>query len=155
MTIKRTLEFLALGGMLFGALEGCAPAPAASAAPVAGAVAAAPAANSVTQLQAFTVADLTAALADATAAKDTVAATCWAALIPVVQAQGATLGVLPVGAVSAFQKARDVGVGIKVGLPALNVPCAPLVLDTQNTLLRLGALTGAGIIAGPLVPLLP
>lgn len=93
----------------------------------------------------FTVTDLQAADADAKAHKDTVASTCYEALIPVVQGLGSGTETAPVGAVSAFQAARDLSNtahSIPATIEGLNVPCAPLVLSTQQTVLGLGALVG-------------
>jgi hypothetical protein len=113
-------------------------------------------------VQKLTVADLQAADADAKAHNDTVAGTCYEALIPLVQSQESLLpGALPKGAVSAFQAARDIANGVQSGpsvLKGLNVPCAPLVLDAENTLIQLGLRIGgtAGIAAGlPPLPVLP
>src|SRR5580693_6403063 len=60
-------------------------------------------------VQKLTAADLQAADADAKAHNDTVAGTCYEALIPLVQNQASLLpGAAPQGAVSAFQAARDI-----------------------------------------------
>ena len=104
--------------------------------------------NPTAALTAFTVADLQAAQADALAQTppDTVAANCYAALIPVVQgalAQAGAVGTGIKGGFSAFQKARD---GVKLaqgGIPSsLNVACAPLVLDAANTVIGIAAKVG-------------
>lgn len=93
----------------------------------------------------FTVADLQAADLDAKAHKDTVASTCYEALIPIVQGLGSGTVTAPVGAVSAFQATRDLSnaaLAIPSTIEGLNVPCAPLVLSTQQTIVGLGALVG-------------
>ena len=112
--------------------------------------------SSAVSVQQFALADVQAADLDAIANKDTVAATCWSALAATIQAQAPVLtGPVP-GAITAFQKARDVVNGSNAVLPALNVPCAPLLLDTQATLAGLAAKVGLGAvavkIATPLVP---
>jgi hypothetical protein len=113
-------------------------------------------------VQKLTVADLQAADADAKAHNDPVASTCYEALIPLVQNQPPLLpGGLPKGAVSTFQAARDIANGVQSGpsvLKGLNVPCAPLVLDAENTLIQFGLRIGgaAGIAVGlPPLPVLP
>lgn len=111
--------------------------------------------NPLIVLQHFTVADLQAALADAKAQTppDNLAANCYSALIPFVQSQ--VQNPLPAGAgiFQALQKARDAkaylaNIASPTGpLAGLNTACAPLVLDTQNTLLALGV--SVGIVANP------
>lgn len=115
--------------------------------------------NPIAVLQAFTTADLQAALADATANQDTLSVTCYNALIPLVSSNVSPLSP-PSGAFSAFQKARDLKTLLanlqssNGPLASLNVACAPLILDTQNTLLGLGIIGGA--IAGKIaIPVLP
>jgi hypothetical protein len=111
--------------------------------------------NPLVVLQQFTVADLQAALADAKAQTppDTVAATCYAALIPFVQSQVQNPLPAGAGAFQALQKARDAkaylaNIQSPTGpLAGLNSACAPLVLDVQNTLLTLGI--SVGVIANP------
>jgi hypothetical protein len=106
-------------------------------------------------LRTFTVNDLQAALDDANAQvpPDTIAATCYAALIPLVSAAQSPLpGKL--GVFLALQKTRDVV--NKVSQVQANIgpiadaknKCAAVVLDTQNFLLRLGVI-GAGAIIKP------
>ena len=112
----------------------------------------------------FTLADLMAASADAKAQTppDVTAAQCYdflIAFLPTVQVpgQGQT-----VGAILAFQKARDLVNGatsVNGQLKSLNLACAPLVIDVQTTINRL-ALMGAGAAAtggtaAPLLGLIP
>jgi hypothetical protein len=104
----------------------------------------------------------TSATIQATVQKHPVASTCYEALIPLVQNQPPLLpGGLPKGAVSTFQAARDIANGVQSGpsvLKGLNVPCAPLVLDAENTLIQFGLRIGgaAGIAVGlPPLPVLP
>jgi hypothetical protein len=111
--------------------------------------------NPLLVLQQFTVADLQAALADAQAQTppDTAAVTCYTALIPFVQSQ--VQNPLPTGAgvFQALQKARDAkaylaNIQSPTGpLAGLNIACAPLVLDVQNTLVTLGV--SVGVLANP------
>lgn len=111
--------------------------------------------NPLVVLQKFTVADLQAALADAQAQTppDTVAANCYAALIPFVQSQVQNPLPSGAGAFQALQKARDAkaylaNIQSPTGpLAGLNTACAPLVLDVQNTLVTLGV--SVGVIANP------
>jgi hypothetical protein len=112
--------------------------------------------NPAQVLQAFTLADLQAALADAQAQNppDTIAANCYAELITVVQSPA--INPLPAGpgAFQLFQKARDLkaladSLQSRNGpLAQLQVACAPLVVDVQTLLIRLGVIGGA--IAGGL-----
>lgn len=116
-------------------------------------------ANPVQVLQKFTLTDLQAALADANAQTppDTIAANCYTELITVVQSPA--INPLPSGpgAFQLFQKARDLkaladSLQSRNGpLTALNIACAPLVMDVQTLLIRLGVIGGA--IAGGLPPL--
>ena len=158
----RVLMMLALCAVA-AALVGAGPARAVTKPLVRRPVAAASARPSVTQAQQnplivvrqFTVADLQAALADAQAQTppDTVAVNCYTALIPFVQSQ--TQNPLPAGAgvFQALQKARDAkaylaNIQSPTGpLASLNIACAPLVLDVQNTLVTLGV--SVGVIANP------
>jgi hypothetical protein len=111
--------------------------------------------NPLIVLQQFTIADLQAALADATAQTppDTVAAACYTALIPFVQSQVQNPLPAGAGAFQALQKARDAkaylaNIQSPTGpLASLNTACAPLVLDVQNTLVTLGL--SVGVIANP------
>jgi hypothetical protein len=158
----RALMLLALCAAA-AAFVGAAPATAATKPPVHRPAASASARPSVTQAQQnplivvrqFTIADLQAALADAQAQTppDIVAVNCYTALIPFVQSQ--TQNPLPAGAgvFQALQKARDAkaylaNIQSPTGpLASLNIACAPLVLDVQNTLVTLGV--SVGVIANP------
>ncbi len=113
---------------------------------------AAPSVNPAAALQQFTLSDVQNALADAQANHDTVAATCYTALAAAIKAQAPANAVPVTGVLSAFQKMRDLQQGVQTGLPALNVPCAPLVLSTQQTLLKLGLGAGAVAVLGPMAP---
>lgn len=109
--------------------------------------------NPLLVLQTFTITDLQNALADAQAQTppDTVAATCYQALIPLVQNANGAKGLIPksLGAVQVLQKARDAKQFLATlnsptgPLAGLNVACAPLVLDVQTTLIQLGIISGA------------
>ena len=108
--------------------------------------------NPATALQQFTLTDVQNALADAQANHDTVAANCYTALEAAIKAQAPATAVPVTGVLSAFQKMRDLQQGVSVGLPALNIPCAPLVLSTQQTLVKLGLGAGAAAVLGPMAP---
>jgi hypothetical protein len=115
-------------------------------------------ANPVAVLQAFTVGDLQAALADAQAQTppDTVSAACYSALIPIVQSGVGNPLPTGLGAFQALQKARDAqtfvaNLNSPTGpLSGLNTACAPLVLSVQNTLVILGVVGGAVVGTGGL-----
>lgn len=128
--------------------------------------------NPILVIQQFTVADLEAVLEDARAQTppDTIAANCYQALIPIVQTGVGNL--LPSGAPSGLggfqflQKTRDVKSRIaslqsNTGpLASLNAACAPLVVDTENTLIQLGIVSGGVAASGGLtlptvLPFLP
>lgn len=103
----------------------------------------------LTAIKQFTVDDLTAAAADATANGD-YSADCWNALIPLVQAQADTLA-LPtsIGAAQLLQKARDLDRKVTAGIPdAIKKTCGPVLWDAQQTLLKLGIQTGAAFVPG-------
>ena len=110
--------------------------------------------NPITVLQTFTVADLQAAQADALAQTppDTTAANCYSALIPIVQSGASNPLPKGLGGFQLLQKGRDLKAAIanlqspNGPLASLNQACAPLVLDTQNTLIQLGII-GGGVIA--------
>ena len=110
--------------------------------------------NQVALIQAFTVSDLQAALADAQAQTppDTVSASCYSALIPVVQANIANPLPAALGGFQALQKARDLQ-NLISNLQSQNGPlaplvtaCAPLILSVQNVLVGLGL--KAGLVSG-------
>jgi len=96
-------------------------------------------------LQQFTLTDLTAAAADATANNDTIAAQCWNGLIPIVQALPQPTSLVPTtpGLASAFQKARDaVNTTGNTLSPATQTKiaqaCGPLAFDTQAFFAKVG-----------------
>ena len=111
--------------------------------------------NPLVVVRQFTIADLQAALADAQAQTppDTVAVNCYTALIPFVQSQAQNPLPAGAGVFQALQKARDAkaylaNIQSPTGpLASLNIACAPLVLDVQNTLVTLGV--SVGVIANP------
>jgi hypothetical protein len=113
-------------------------------------------ANPVLVLQSFALNDLQAALADAQAQTppDAIAATCYQTLITIVQSPVANPLPAGPGAFQLLQKARDLKNMVanlqsnNGPLASLSTGCAPLVLDVQTTLIRLGILTGAVIGAG-------
>jgi len=129
--------------------------------PVAATQAAVPApSDPLAQLRAFTLADLTAASADAKAQTppDITASQCYDFLAKNLPTLPSFAPGQTVGAVMAFQKLRDLqnGVTSQNGfLKSLNLACAPLVIDTQTVINKL-ALIGAGsaATAGAATPLL-
>ena len=110
--------------------------------------------NQIALIQAFTVSDLQAALADAQAQTppDTVSASCYSALIPIVQSNVANPLPAGLGGFQALQKARDLqnliaNINSPNGpLAPLVTACAPLNLSVQNVLVGLGL--KAGLVAG-------
>ena len=114
-------------------------------------------ANPILVLQSFTVTDLQAALQDAQSQTppDTAAISCYSALIPLVQSSIANPLPASAGGFQLLQKARDAKAALaniqspNGPLAQLNMACAPLVLDIQNTLVQLGIVGGAVAVAGP------
>src|SRR5258708_7630244 len=92
---------------------------------------------------------------------DTIAANCYQELVTVVQSPA--INPLPSGpgAFQLFQKARDLKNLVAAmqsnngPLQALNIACAPLVIDVQTTLIRLGVIGGAVAATGGLFPIPP
>ena len=114
--------------------------------------------NAIGAIQSFTVADLQAALADANAQTppDTVAAGCYTALIPVVQASVTNPLPQTKGLFILIQKARDLadnGTALLtiVQTGPINTACAPLVLSTTQTLIGLQARGAAAAAAVALI----
>ncbi|HVC54962.1 MAG TPA: hypothetical protein VND95_03350 [Stellaceae bacterium] len=149
------LRKLWLAGGLALSLAGCAVNPQ-TGLPTSGA------ADPLATLGKFTLTDLQNADKLALASNDGVAHTCFAYLIPVVtQAQAAQGGPgLPVsGAFSAFEAGRvaiNNGKSLLTGVPsALNVACAPLVLDAANTVFALAAKVGVSVALPGIAGLLP
>jgi hypothetical protein len=110
--------------------------------------------NQLALIQAFTVSDLQAALEDANnqTPPDTISASCYTALLPVVQANVANPLPAGLGGFQALQKARDFQ-NLIANLQSQNGPLAPLVtacarliLSVQNVLVGLGL--KAGLVAG-------
>ena len=117
-------------------------------------------ANPFAVLQTFTVGDLQTALADAQGQTppDTTSAQCYTALIPMVAAGVNNPLPAGLGVFQALQKARDAKALLaniqspNGPLASLNIACAPLVLDAQNTLIQLGIVAGSVAATGGLVP---
>lgn len=113
--------------------------------------------NPLLLLQTFTTSDLQAALALANAQTppDTTAANCYQALLTMLQNINgpSTTPSGQVGAFYVFQQARDAkAFALNILSPTgpastLNTACAPLVVDTENTLLMMGVAVGA--VANP------
>ncbi len=120
------------------------------------------AANPLAVLQQFSIADLTAALADAQANNDIVTTPCWQALLTAAQAQQTAAPALPAGVFSAIQTARDLKTKAAAALAPngplaqLNVACAPLLMDANATLAAFGIATGVVVGTGGIaLPALP
>lgn len=109
-------------------------------------------ANPLVVLQTFTETDLQAALTDATANNDTAAVNCYTALLPIVQSGVANPLPTGLGGFQLLQKARDAKTLLSNlqspngPLAKLNIACAPLIIDAQNTMIQLG-IVGGGVIA--------
>jgi hypothetical protein len=121
--------------------------------------------NPVAVLQAFSLTDLQAALADAQGQTppDAIAASCYQALITVIGNPIANPLPSGPGLFQLLQKGRDLKTAIanlqtsNGPLAPLQIGCAPLILDAQNTLIQLGILSGAVVGGGMLgiPPILP
>jgi hypothetical protein len=122
-----------------------------SAVPVAGS----PASDPLVNLANFTVADLTAADADAVAHNDVLAHACYPALIQFVKSNQPAAGANVAGAFSAFQKGRDLVGQVNAGLPTyLVLGCAPLVADVRAMAIKLAAIgVGTAATAGAILPI--
>lgn len=110
--------------------------------------------NPVAAISTFTVTDLQAADADAVATNDSIAHTCYPALIQFVQSLPSSTGSTTVsGAFSAFQKGRDLRNVAAGGVPTyLTLGCGPLYAQVHADLLTFLAGVGA---AGALPVLTP
>jgi hypothetical protein len=161
------IALLALGPVLGACQDQEAPATTAAAAGAASGTAAAttpaPAgiAGALAKVQAWTVTDLNAALADATAHGDQVAMTCYPALITLVQnatTTGALPSATPKGAFSTFQAGRDLAnaaTGLPGTLKGLNVPCGPMALDAEQTIAQLALQIGGPAAVAVIAPKFP
>lgn len=84
-------------------------------------------------------ADLDAAIAIAKANNDATGAACWQAIKDNLAAKPAQPA--PAGAISAFEALRSRVRTLQAGVPeAVHVACAPLVVDANLVLLKLGAI---------------
>lgn len=107
--------------------------------------------NPLLLLGQFSLDDLQAALADAQAQNppDVIAANCYSALIAALQSPLANPIPTKPGLFLLFQKSRDLKNMVAAmqsnsgPLTAINIGCAPLIMDSQATLIRLGILSGA------------
>lgn len=96
------------------------------------------------ELKGFVQADLEAALADAEAHQDQVAAQCYTAILGRLQELQERQRVKPVGAISGFQKARNLKRRLDAGISdEFDIACGPLIAqvrrDTLSILTRLGS----------------
>ena len=110
------------------------------------------------QVQPIVAADVAAALAEATAANDTAAVACYTAISNYMASipNGGTTAIS--GVLSGLEAARILNSQVSAGIPSnIHQACAVIVLDAQETALRLG-LVGAGLgkpIAIPVMPIKP
>lgn len=123
-----------------------------------------PAAEPAQKLAALTTDDLTVAAAISTANGDIAGANCANALntwlTSIAPKAEPTDTPKPVGPASAFaelrvhrRKADDIVALIKAGFPdAVHIACAPLVLDAQQTMIKISVLIGAVGAAPALAP---
>jgi hypothetical protein len=130
------MRFAALGALLLCAACAATPAPTATAPAAPG--------DPLTALANFTITDLQNASADAKAHSDKLAAMCYDYLAAQLKAQAGAPGASVSGAVSAFQRVRDLQSAINSGVSQdFQVNCAPLLSDVRLNLIRLGVI-GAG-----------
>ncbi len=141
------------------ALSGCStPAPITITPPSISTTAPAPsvANDPLSNLNAFTLADLQQAESIATAQGDTIAQACYPALMQFVTNLPHGSTAKPVGAFSVFQTARGTRLALTGGVPvALKLACSPLLMDEQQFLLKLGVIASGAAITGGALPLLP
>lgn len=110
--------------------------------------------NPLSVIQTFTESDLTAALTDAKANNDLAAVNCYTALLPIVQSGVANPLPAGLGGFQLLQKARDLKTMLanlqspNGPMAQLNLACAPLVLDVQNTMVLLGVVGGGVALTG-------
>jgi hypothetical protein len=106
-----------------------------------------PVAELRTGLAQMTLADLQNASTDAKAHGDKLAAMCYDFLAAQLTAQTSSPGSTVTGAVSAFQRIRDLQSAIAGGISQdFQINCAPLLSDEQANLAKLG-LWSAGVVA--------
>jgi hypothetical protein len=111
-----------------------------------------PVAELRTSLAQLTLADLQNASTDAKAHGDKLASMCYDFLAAQLAAQTSTPGSNITGAVSAFQRLRDLQSAIAGGISQdFQINCAPLLSDEQANLAKLGIVT-ATIASGGGVP---
>ena len=129
--------------MTAAVLSACSTTPTATSAP-------APA-DPLSAISTFTLTDLQHASADAKAHGDKLAAMCYDYLAAQLQAQtGSNPNATVVGAISAFQRARDLQGAVSAGISVdFQVNCAPLLSDVRANLLRLGVI---GVASAAIVP---
>jgi hypothetical protein len=104
--------------------------------------------NPIAQIQAFTVADVNAAIADATSHNDTRHLPCWQAILPVVSSTQAAIH-LPttLGLAELAQTYFDAKSGLSQPIipDSVVTACALTMADLQMGVLQLGALVGLKI----------
>ena len=134
--------------LLVVTLAACANQPAATGAPPTQA-------DPLAALAKFTIADLQSASADAKAHNDKLASMCYDYLAAQLSAQGPATP-QSLGAVTVFQKARDLQSAVNSGISQdFQINCAPLLSDVRLNLIRLGAIgAGAAATGGAAAPFL-
>lgn len=98
----------------------------------------------------FVRADVERAVAIATAANDPAGVACGLAILAALPAETVTTPP-PIGAFSTFMTVREARHRIDAGIPeSVHRACAVLVLDAQQTLLKIGAMAapGGGAVRG-------
>jgi hypothetical protein len=112
-----------------------------------------PVAELRSSLAQFTLADLQNASTDAKAHGDKLATMCYDFLAAQLAAQTSAPGSTVTGAVSAFQRLRDLQSAIAGGISQdFQINCAPLLSDEQANLAKLGAVTAGTIASGGALP---
>jgi hypothetical protein len=114
---------------------------------------ASPVAELRTGLAQITLADLQNASTDAKAHGDKLAAMCYDFLAAQLAAQATPPGSNITGAVSAFQRVRDLQSAIAGGISQdFQINCAPLLSDEQANLAKLGIMSAGVVASGGVLP---
>lgn len=101
----------------------------------------------------MTLSDLQSASTDAKAHGDKIAAMCYDFLAMQIASQASATGARVTGAVSAFQRVRDLQSAIAGGVSQdFQINCAPLLSDVQANLVKLGVVSAGAVASGGLLP---
>src|SRR5438128_534839 len=106
--------------------------------------------GTVTDIAKFTRADVQRGLEIAIASNDAAGMACAGALLKILP-DGASATLMPSGAFSLFMTGREVRRKVSAGVDeGVHNACAPLILDTETTLAKLGliAVPGGGVLGG-------